>query len=130
MKWPIIYSLKVWLITILLGPVIYYSIQAFTDPVFRHHTNLVDFTTEVLKYSIIFSLPSLILFSLLVFLINLLNYSMWVKKLILTIIGVLLIVLPLHAIKSYWGPWIIQWTIAYGSIIITCIWSFKLTQTS
>jgi hypothetical protein len=130
MERSIIYSLKVWLLTILLGPVIYYLILSFTDPVFRHYTNLFNFTTEVLRYSIIFSLPSLVLFTLLAFLINLPNYSMWIKKLILNVIGVLLIALPLHAIKSYWGPWVIQWTIAYGSIIIVGIWIFKLEQTS
>ena len=120
MKQVLIYSLKVWLTSVLLGPLLYYPAQIIIEPQYPH-----QFHYDV-KYGFIFSLPSLVVAIITVVLIKPIPTTLTVKKLLLSIVGVVLTAMPFYLLKGGWVQQGTEYLIAYGSIIVIGIWVYRL----
>jgi len=116
---PLIYSFSVWITSILLGPLFYYPLQLIMEPQYPHR-----FTYSFTLYALIFSLPSFVLFMLIVLLVRVIPTNQLIKKLILSVAGVVLTAAPLYLIDG--GLQTLAYFIAYGSITVIGIWVFRL----
>jgi uncharacterized membrane protein YgdD (TMEM256/DUF423 family) len=117
---PVIYSLSVWITSLLLGPFAYYLLQLIMEPQYPHHFRYG------LIYAFVFSLPSLILSILVVYLIRNISISQTIKKMALSLAGIVLVATPLYLIDS--GQQILEYSIAYSSITVIAIWVYPLSQ--
>src|ERR1700749_2471046 len=108
---PVTYSFSVWITSLLLGPFAYYLLQLIMEPQYLHHFryNLI--------YAFVIGLPGLILSVLVVSLIrNITTISQTIKKLILSLAGIVLVVTPLYLIDG--GQQTLEYAIAYSCITV------------
>lgn len=117
---PVTYSFSVWTTSLLLGPFAYYLLQLIMEPQYPHY-----FRYDLI-YAFAFSLPSLILSVLIVYLIRNISTSQTIQKIALSLAGVALTAIPLYLIDS--GQQILEYAIAYSSIIVIAIWVYPLGQ--
>ena len=117
---PVTFSLSVWITSLLLGPFAYYLLQLIMEPQYHHHFGYS------LYYTFAFSLPSLILSILIVYLIRHISTNQTIQKIALSLAGVVLIATPLYLIDS--GQQILEYSIAYSSITVIAIWVYPLGQ--
>ncbi|WP_461450132.1 hypothetical protein [Mucilaginibacter sp.] len=120
MKQALIYSLKVWLTSLLLGPMLYYPVQTIIEPQYPH-----QFHYDV-KYGFYFSMPSFIVSIIAVVIVKHLSTTLVVKKLLLSVAGVVLAALPFYILKGSWVQQGTEYLLAYGSITLIAIWVYKL----
>lgn len=135
MKQALMYSLKVWLTTIVAGPFIAILILSFLNPNTSHHLELFISLFYLTLGGIFFCLPSWLLFWLLAGFINKRELKMDYKKLFISIVSIFLSFIPFaimdaHALFSpnYW-PSELPWVASYFGVLITCIWFYKLKPT-
>ncbi|WP_139235706.1 hypothetical protein [Mucilaginibacter polytrichastri] len=117
---PVKYSLSVWITSLLLGPFAYYLLQLIMEPQYPHY-----FSSSLI-YAFVFSLPSLVLSILVVFLIRKISTSQTIKKIMLSFAGIALVATPLYLLDS--GQQILEYAIAYSSITVIAIWLYPLSQ--
>lgn len=125
----LVYSLKVWATSLAFGPIVYYVLRLIGEPYMRGHGGgVLRFIGSVFLYSFIFSLPCFVFLTISVAVVNYLDITMPARKLILTVIGILLTLLPFFFLEAggHWGQWAIRYAESYGSLIVTCIWIYKL----
>ncbi|MDR6942081.1 hypothetical protein [Mucilaginibacter pocheonensis] len=130
MKQTLIYSLKIWLTSVVIGPLIYIV----------HETKLQDLkgSAGFILYSIPYglALSSLIwlLFWLSLHCIYQLNISTLTFKLYLSSIGFVLSLLPFFLIFGNDDPItykeILPWALSYCIVIVAGVWFFKLKPSS
>lgn len=128
------YSFKVWVTALAFGSTIYYILDLLEEPEMRKYAgvgNLFIFIQNVFLYALIFSLPCFLLLFISVALVNLIHITIPVKKIILTVISILLTLLPFYYIEGggHWGQQAIMYAESYGSIIVAGIWIYKLEPT-
>lgn len=121
MKPSFIYSFRVWITSVLLGPLVYYPTQLIMEPQYPHR-----FEYGFTLYAFLFSLPSFILVTVIVLLVRAIPTNHLVKKLILSIAGVVLTAIPFYLIKGSWVQQGTEYLIAYGSIILIGICVYRL----
>jgi chromate transport protein ChrA len=116
---PLNYSLSVWITSILLGPFVYYLLHFITEH------NYPQYLGYLLIYSFFFSLPSVILFTIIVLLTRSISTSQLNRKLALSVAGIILTATPLYLLDS--GRQILNYSIAYSSIIVVGVWIYPLS---
>ena len=119
MKPVLVYTFSVWITSVLLGPLIYYPMQLIMEPQYTHH-----FTYTL--YAFFFSLPSFFLSTVIVLFVRTIPTSQLVKKLILSVAGVVLTAAPLYMMDG--GQQTLAYFIAYGSITVIGIWVYRLSM--
>lgn len=115
---PITYSISIWITSLLIGPFAYYLLQFIMEPQYSHY-----FSYDLI-YALVFSLPSLILSTLIVFSVRNISTSHTVKKIILSLAGIALVAIPIYLIDS--GRQMLEYAIAYSSIVVIAIWIYPL----
>jgi hypothetical protein len=120
MKQAVIYSLNVWLASLLLGPLLYYPVRTIIEPQYPH-----QFHYDV-KPEFLFSLPSLVVSIIAVIIVKQLSTTLVIKKLLLSVVGVVLAALPFYVLEGSWVRQGTEYLLAYGSITLISIWVFKL----
>lgn len=121
MKPSFIYSFRVWITSVLLGPLVYYPTQLIMEPQYPHR-----FEYGFTLYAFLFSLPSFALATVIVLIIRGMPINQLFRKLILCVAGIVLTAMPFYLIKGSWVQQGTEYLIAYGSIIVIGIWVYRL----
>jgi len=140
MKQAFSYSLKIWLTTIVVSPLLIglllneITIKLVTENVF----DFLGGELFIMVFGSVICIPSYILQALLLFYLNQRKLKIWHKKLYLSIFALFLSILSFsilncqllfdarNSISDYLPGNIIFWVISVWIIIIICIWSYKL----
>jgi hypothetical protein len=132
MKKTLVFSLKVWLTTIVIAPFIFGIIQVSTDTEIYRLTDVLVGLFYCVPAGIVLCLPLWSLFWLFTTLINKMNSKIIVKKIALSIVMILLIMLTFciinsHALFSpdYW-PSVLPMVFSYLGVGILCVWCYPL----
>ena len=131
MKHALTYSLKVWLTAVLLGPILTRLGDALIHPRYPFDFNSVfGFFGLTATYGLILSLPSWLLLLLTVWLTSFSDKSMHFKKVVITIAGCVLTVMPFYLVFGHdddaGGADLLVWTLSYTVVIVGAIWFYKL----
>jgi hypothetical protein len=122
MKQALIFSLKVWVTAVIIGPVLYILTTRIMGQV--SHNDI-----ELLEISIILggvlSIPSWLLFFIATVQINKVTYILVAKKLIITFIGIVFTLLPFY---TFFKGTPSEWSICYCVVIVAGIWFYKLNE--
>ncbi len=132
MKQVSIYTLKVWLTTIVIAPIIVGFLHRYIDPEIYNYSSILVGLLYCVPAGIIFCLPSWLLFWKLCSFVNDRTLKTIYKKLLITIPSVFLSLIPwliinAHALFSpnYW-PSFLPWVVSYSGVLIACVWIYKL----
>jgi hypothetical protein len=131
MKEAKLYSLKVWLTTIIVAPIIFGIVKNFLDPLIYNVTDIFFGLAYSVPAGLILCIPSWLLFWLLAGYLNSSKLNAILKKLYISFFSILLVVLPFallnihYLIESNYWPEMIPWIGSYIGVLIGCIWIFK-----
>jgi hypothetical protein len=137
MKHTLIYSLKVWLTTIVLGMRVAAVIKICLDT--SHLYGVGDIFSSAIydiPVGLIACTPSFFLFFLAVFFLSKSINTIWSKKLILSVLGVILAILPFAIVFTHqlfsanYLPDMLPELGGYIVITIAGVWFYKLTLLS
>jgi hypothetical protein len=134
MKQALIYSLKVWLTTVVLGMRIAALIKILldTDHLIYKFSDIFTSAVYDIPVGLIACLPSFGIFLLTVSLLRKSNYNIRSKKLVLSALGLLLSVLPFALLFTHqlfninYLPDMLPELCAYTGLTIAGIWFYKL----
>jgi hypothetical protein len=131
MKQTIIYSLKVWLTSVVISPVLYIILEAIQKPrVYQNIEGGLGFILFSIIYGLILSLISWILLWLSLYSLLMFNRDIIITKLWLSIIGAILTLLPFWLVLGYDDPNPLTgtalWAASYCLVIIAGIWFYRL----
>jgi len=131
MKQALIYNLKVWLTAVITGPPLYLIVEEIVNK--HNQTNLeggILFVLMSLFYGLALSIPSYLLLLLSVYLSTRWLESGLVTKLILTVVGTSLTLIPFLLVfghdDSITRIETIPWCFSYCVVIVIGIWLYKL----
>ena len=134
MKQALVYSLKVWLTTVVLGIriAVLIKIGLDTDHLIYSFEDMFNSAIYDIPVGIIACSPSWILFSVAVWLINKTKSGMLLRKMWLSLIAIVLGILPFAIVfwvqlthPNYW-PDMAPEVAAYVGITIAGVWFYKL----
>jgi uncharacterized membrane protein len=137
MKQALIYSLKVWLTTIVLGMRVAAVIKICLDT--DHLYGAGDIFSSAIydiPVGLIACTPSFFLFLVGVFFLSKTSGTIWSKKLILSVLGVILAILPFAIVFTHqlfsanYLPDMLPELCGYVGITLAGIWFYKLTWVS
>lgn len=124
-----IYSLKIWLTSVILSPVVLIGIGFITSGRYNHIKLPYDFYWYAIGLfaGLAFSLPSVAIFGLVAYGVAAINGNLLVKKLILSIAGILLTGMAIILVKKVFSPTeLIVVTGTYGVFIMAGIWFYNV----
>jgi hypothetical protein len=134
MKQTILFSLKVWLTSVIVSPALYLFYDAFRVHSKTNFEGGLGFLLLSILYGIIISLPSWIILWFSTFSLFQLNYSTLVNKIWLSIIGTGLTILPFLLLFGSDDPityvTTVPWALSYNIVIVAGIWFYKLKPMS
>jgi len=128
MKQALIYSLKIWLTAVVIAPIV----TEIVDYLIRAGSTdegVFYFILLSIPYGLLLSLPCWVLLWLAVYLIGKTGLSITYKKVLLSVIGLALTVLPFYLVFGHDDGsntlelWI--WPFSYTLVIIAGIWFYK-----
>jgi len=131
MKHAILYSIKIWLTSVVISPVVFIVGDCLTHPNNRIGLyGCLGFIGYSLAYGLVLSIPCwLILFLMAGSLVNR-NLNMVYKKLLISIIGVALSILPFYLLfrndDNGFDLYTFIWSLSYCSFIIVGVWFYEL----
>ena len=122
MKHALVYSLKVWLTSALIGPLLLVGFMV----VQTSHTDkdLVGFTLAIMLFGTIYSIPCFLILLLLVWILGKFKLGIIAKKIIASGVSILMIVLLTKIVFSYAQDHTLL-TI-YSAITVAGIWLYEL----
>jgi len=133
-KQALIYSLKVWLTTIILGIRITGLIKLFIDPLIYKFEDIFSSAIYDIPVGLIACAPSFFIFLFAVRRICKRNTSVLLKKAILSAIGILLSLIPFIILFPYqlfhtnYLPDMLPELCSYVGLTLVGIWVYKLPQ--
>ena len=135
MKQTLLYSLKIWLTSVVVGPALYGIFDALTRPNFLHNlTGVAGFYLYSLPYGLILSIPSWLLFWLLLHSLNMLRWNWVTTRVLFSIVAVILTLAPFILLFGADDPagneTFLAWPMAYCFVLIAGIWFYKLRKVS
>jgi len=126
------YSLKVWLTSVILSPILYVLVDSVLNPKYISGLlGIFGFISYSIPYGLMLSIPSWGLLWISCIFINKRTATVRLKKIILSIIGAILSLLPFyllfHLDDDNAHEDVITWSICYSVIIIAGVWFYKLS---
>jgi hypothetical protein len=130
MKQSLIYSLKVWLTSVILSPFLFTIIDIIIHQnILYDYKNAIGFIGYSIIYGLILSIPSWLLLLLVIVIVSKWGIVIGLKKTVLTIAGAILSLLPFYLLfrnDDYTSNKDVYiWAITYCFVIIGGIWIFK-----
>lgn len=131
MKETLFYTLKVWISSVVLGPVMYSASDILFEPKRSDDFSCsLSFIAFSVPYGLILSVPSFVILWLTTYGISRLKLSIMATKLWLSIVGTVLTALPFALIFGHDDPSgylsTIAWATSYSLVIVVGIWFYKL----
>jgi hypothetical protein len=128
MKPALIYSLKVWLTSVVLSPILYIIEEYLTHPGYYKWEGITGFVGLSFIYSALLSIPSYGLFAYMTYSINKLKTKILIKKIYLTVICTILCMFPFYLLDrgSIFLVSDLRWGCFYCFVIIAAIWFYEL----
>lgn len=136
MKYRVLpYTLKVWLTSVALAPVLQMMVQLITQLPYKFNTlrDVVVYLLYMLVCGWLFSIPCWLLLLLSAWIANLITSKIRMVKITLTIAGVIIALLPFvtyagQSLPQYNNP-DFAWVMFYPLTIAAGVWMYKLTPT-
>lgn len=128
MKQALYYCLKIWLTSVVTGPVIFFLFSCsnnYTDLSILEDNAFIALIMAVIGF--IFSMPSMLLLWLATIEIKKRGLSVIVSKVILSFAGAVLTLMAGILCSAMIDPAVIIFSALYMVIVITGIWIFKLS---
>jgi H+/Cl- antiporter ClcA len=131
MKQTLIYSLKIWLTSVVLSPIFYTVYDALTRPKFIYNPrNEAEAYLYFLVFGLALSIPSWVLFWLSLHCINTQRWKPITTKLLISIVAVALTFTPFLMVYSLYDlsrdSSTIGVPICYSLLILAGVWYYKL----
>ena len=120
------YTLKVWLTSVFFPPIVFF-VMFLTDPV---KTDILGYIMLMVLLGAVLSLPSAALLGFSIYILKYTELSVKQKKIILSIIGIVLTIapflffIPIDSILDIGNPLVF----AYALVIVAGIWFYKMEQ--
>jgi hypothetical protein len=134
MKQTVLFSLKVWLTSVIISPALYLFYDAFRVHSKTNFEGGIGFILFSILYGLILSSLSWLILWLSTFSLLQLNYSTLVNKIWLSIIGTGLTILPFLLLFGSDDPityvTTVPWALSYNIVIVAGIWFYKLKPMS
>jgi hypothetical protein len=138
MKKALMYSLKVWLTTIILGMRVAVVIKICLDTDHSIYGAGDVFATAIydIPVALIAWIPSFLLFLVVVYYLSKTDNAIWTKKLILSGLGIFLAILPFVIVFTHqlfsanYLPDMLPELCAYAGLTLAGVWFYKLTLIS
>jgi hypothetical protein len=122
MKQALIFSLKVWVTAVIIGPLLRLFTMRIIGQISHSDTELLEISLVI---GGIVSIPSWLLLFLATVQINKIAFTLAVKKLIITFIGIIFTLLPFQVLFVGVPS---EWSIYYCIVIVAGIWFYKLNE--
>lgn len=127
MKQVLIYSLKVWLTSVLISPIIFILIEiTFKTRSFIDVNSVLGFIAYSIPYGLVLSIPSWLLFFACIYNISKFIRNLLTIRLIVTLVGSVLSLLSFYIIfhRDDDTTGVIPWALSYCIIIIAGSWFY------
>lgn len=136
MKEAGLYSIKVWLTTIIVAPIIAGIIQLCLDPLTYNFNDIFLALFYAFPAGIILCIPSLLLFWLITWYLNKYCIGIIRKKIYITLLCSFLTILPFSILNiralthsNYW-PSLMPWLISCFIVLIGSVWLYDIKSTT
>ena len=128
MKQALIYSLKVWLTSVLLGPAIYLILDGFVYPGGVGLAGGLGFIGYSIGYGLVLSIPCWLILFLLSG--SLVNRKFRYKRTLITVVSTILSVAPFYLLfrgddNGFDGDTLL-WAFSYCAVIVAGVWLYRL----
>src|SRR3569832_627648 len=124
MKQALIYSIKVWLTSAVLGAVLISVWGLITKPGQEPAIDLVGFAVFSFGYGLMYSIPLFVLMTICTWILLRLSWEVWKVKLVLSSVGIITTVCLMTMIFPFMKSPVLP--VCYTAASVATIWLYKL----